>query len=219
MFASETASAEAIRAIVPDMVPRPLAWGAYASSPLTHFYLAEFRPLATRAIVVAATTISTTLESNPEPILPDPARFAAKIAALHRDSVSPTGKFGFGITTYSGTLPHDNGWEDSWQVFFSKSLRAALEHEARAKGADDEVDRLAASVFETVIPRLLGPLESAGRSVKPALVHGDLWYGNAGVHAETGEPFVFDACCFYAHNECEWVGRRQREDETERLRN
>jgi len=61
-------------------------------------------------------------------------------------------------------------------------------------------------LFDKVIPRLLRPLETNGRTVKPCLVHGDLWYGNAGVNAGTNASLVFDACCFYAHNEC-WFDR------------
>jgi protein-ribulosamine 3-kinase len=57
-------------------------------------------------------------------------------------------------------------------------------------------------LFDKVIPRLLRPLESEGRSVKPSLVHGDFWYGNSGIDVDADEPLIFDACCFYAHNEC-----------------
>ena len=54
-----------------------------------------------------------------------------------------------------------------------------------------------------VIPRLLGALESAGRSIKPCLIHGDLWEGNIGTEYETGNIFIFDAAPYYAHNEME----------------
>lgn len=59
-------------------------------------------------------------------------------------------------------------------------------------------------LFDKVIPRLLRPLESSGRSVKPSLVHGDLWYANSGIDTETGKLLIFDACSFYAHNEYEF---------------
>lgn len=39
--------------------------------------------------------------------------------------------------------------------------------------------------------------------MKPSLIHGDLWYANAGIDIDSGQPLVFDACCFFAHNECE----------------
>jgi len=82
-------------------------------------------------------------------------------------------------------------------------MRQALDLEIKAKGYDPELDTFMPALFDVVIPRLLRPLESGGRSVKPALVHGDLWYANAAIDAERGQPLIFDACCFYAHNECE----------------
>ena len=106
------------------------------------------------------------------------------------------------MTTYTGNLPQINEWEASWEIYFTKSMRLALELEIKAKGPDPELDKLVPVLFEKVIPRLLRPLESDGRSVKPSLVHGDLWYANSGIDVATGESLIFDACTFYAHNEC-----------------
>jgi fructosamine-3-kinase len=74
----------------------------------------------------------------------------------------------------------------------------------KAKGPDPELDALLPVLFGNIIPRLLRPLEANGRSIKPSLVHGDLWYANSGLDSDTGGSIVFDACCFYAHNECKW---------------
>lgn len=138
--------------------------------------------------------------------MPDLGLFTRRLAALHQGSQSRSrsseGKFGFHVPTYSGYLAQYTDWEDSWEVFFSKSLRVALDLEIKAKGYDAEFDVLVPAIFEKVIPRLLQPLESEGRSVKPALIHGDLWYGNSGTDKVSGECLVFDACCFYAHHEC-----------------
>lgn len=81
-------------------------------------------------------------------------------------------------------------------------MRQALDLEIERKGPSEELDVLSQALFGKVIPRLLRPLESEGRTVKPSLVHGDLWYANSGNDVDTGQPLVFDACCFYAHNEC-----------------
>ena len=43
-------------------------------------------------------------------------------------------------------------------------------------------------VTSKVIPRLLRPLETGGRQIKPSLVHGDLYSGNVSVDAVTGGP-------------------------------
>lgn len=89
-----------------------------------------------------------------------------------------------------------------------KNMKQVLELELETKGPDPEFDMLVPALFDKVIPRLLRPLESEGRSVKPSLVHGDLWYANSGIDVVTDESLVFDACSFYAHNECESPGQQ-----------
>lgn len=182
MIRGEFESMKAIYTILPDFAPKPIAWGTYENIPDAHFFLCEYREMKDE--------------------MPDPHRFAARLAALHQNSKSPNGRFGFHVTTYSGNLPQMNEWEESWEAFFTKNMRQALKLELEAKGPDPEFDVLVPVLFDKVIPRLLRPLESEGRSVKPSLVHGDLWYANSGIDVETGESLIFDACCFYAHNEC-----------------
>jgi len=187
MMHGEYESMKAIHKLQPDFVPKPIAWGTYESVPNTHFFLCQFKDMTDE--------------------MPDPDQFTARLAALHQNSESPNGQFGFHITTYSGNLPQINDWETSWETYFTKSMRLAFELEFEAKGPDPEFDTLVPVLFEKVIPRLLRPLESEGRSVKPSLVHGDLWYANSGIDVDTGESLVFDACSFYAHNECKSIGR------------
>ncbi|KFY75913.1 hypothetical protein V499_04189 [Pseudogymnoascus sp. VKM F-103] len=54
-----------------------------------------------------------------------------------------------------------------------------------------------------VIPRFIGILERDGRSIKPCLIHGDLWETNIGTDATAGNIYIFDAAVYYAHNEME----------------
>lgn len=182
MVKGEFESMKTIASVLPEFIPHPVAWGEYAGVRDTFFFLCEYRDMVND--------------------MPDPAEFTSLLAKLHQKGTSPTGKFGFHIPTYAGNLPQAVGWEDSWEAFFSKSMRYALDLEIKRKGASSELDVLSKILFEKVIPRLLRPLETGGRSVKPSLVHGDLWYANSGVDVNNGKLLVFDACCFYAHHEC-----------------
>ncbi|PKS13148.1 hypothetical protein jhhlp_000490 [Lomentospora prolificans] len=184
MVHGEFRSMSEIFRLMPDFVPKPIAWGTYQSKPNVAFFLREFKEMTGD--------------------MPRPASFATSLAKLHQTSVSPTGQFGFDTTTYAGNLPQFVKWENSWEVFFSKSLKHALNLEIAAKGRDKELELLIPALFNKVIPRLLRPLESGGRTVKPSLVHGDLWYANSGNDVNTNKPLVFDACSFYAHNEYEF---------------
>lgn len=189
MVHSEFESMKAIYNLTPEFAPKPVAWGSYKSVPNTYFFLCEYREM---------------IED-----MPDPSAFASRLARLHQTSKSPNGKFGFHMTTYSGNQPQMTDWEPSWEAFFAKNLKFALDLEIEAKGHDPEFDELVPAIFDKVIPRLLRPLETGGRSVKPSLVHGDLWYANSGIDLNTNRPLVFDACCFYAHNECLFITPQQ----------
>ena len=76
-----------------------------------------------------------------------------------------------------------------------------LDLERNVQGPSKELEELTAQLYEEVIPRLLRPL-TVLNSIKPVLIHGDLWYGNCCTDNATGKPIVFDACAFWAHNEC-----------------
>lgn len=178
----EFESTSAMRAITPDFVPLPIAWGTYKSAPDTHFYLCEFRNLGEE--------------------LPEPPLFCQKLAELHKNGISPNGKFGFPVVTYNGNLPQENGFTDTWEEFFVNGLRHMLRLNVAAAGISEELEGLLPDMFGKVIPRLLRPLEKGGNAIKPCLVHGDLWCGNAAVDMEDDSPLVFDPCCFWAHNEC-----------------
>lgn len=69
---------------MPDLVPKPYAWGELKGVPSpVYFFLIEFKHFRGSG-------------------LPDPVKLGSRLAALHRKSVSLTGKFGFHMTTYDG---------------------------------------------------------------------------------------------------------------------
>jgi protein-ribulosamine 3-kinase len=72
-----------------------------------------------------------------------------------------------------GAFPQDNAWTDSWEEFFTRGMRRIRAYDTDTQGPSEELDFLAADLLEKVIPRLLCPMEIHGRSIWPALVHGD----------------------------------------------
>ncbi|KAI0902602.1 Fructosamine kinase-domain-containing protein [Annulohypoxylon nitens] len=185
MMSSEFACMTKVRAITPDLVPAPIAWGSYASIPHVYFLLCEFRPMTGE--VPAATDL------------------AERIAELHRRSSAGDAKtmFGSDVPTFHGNVRVEHGWSHFWEEFFARTTWKLFELELETRGGDDEVTLNMIFLFEKVIPRLLRPLQMGGHSIKPCLMHGDLWHGNTGSDAETGVPIIFDAASFYAHNEYE----------------
>lgn len=156
MFHGEFESMSLIHASDPTLAPRPIAWGASRDLPAVYFFLCEF--------------IDMDLDS-----LPRVAEFCFQMAKLHRGNVSPTGMFGFHVTTCNGNIRQRNEWQASWEISFSNAMRDLLDLDVGVNGVQPELSRAMDSLFEVVIPRLLRPLQECSNPIKPVLVHGDLW--------------------------------------------
>ncbi|KAF2261550.1 hypothetical protein CC78DRAFT_535566 [Lojkania enalia] len=183
MMSGEFASMSALHKAMPNLVPRPIGWGVYAKEPDIYFFICAFHDMTND--------------------IPDVSTLPGMLAQLHKNGVSPTGKFGFPVTTYQGRLPQDTTECDTWEESFSRSIQRFFELEEESQGYEEEMAQLRKGIMEKVIPRLLRPLENGGRTVIPRLVHGDLWDGNTSVDAATDLPLIFDACSWYAHHEYE----------------
>jgi protein-ribulosamine 3-kinase len=201
MCQGEFESLKAMHAVVPSFIPEVYSWGRITEG-TGYYLLAEWR------------------EVGQQP--PDPQQFTMRVAELHKNSISPNGKFGFHVPTCHGNVPQYTEWEDSWTVMFQKIMTRAMDVDREKYGLWPEYDALREVLIAKVIPRLLDPLVSNGRTIKPCLVHGDLWDENAAdgkrqtdfeskevfayptsLDMNTGEPFAFDAGSMYAHNEYE----------------
>ena len=174
----------AIYKLAPSLTPRPIAIGKSETRSLAaHFYLAEFVELSNH--------------------LASPKDFCSQLARLHRDSESPTARFGFHVPTLHGPNIQENRWDDDWARYFTRLMTYFFKLEKEANGPWPELEDAFNRLVEVVIPKVLGPLQSDGRNIKPCLVHGDLWPGNIATNVDTNNPVIFDAAAFYAHNEYE----------------
>ncbi|XP_069866097.1 fructosamine-3-kinase [Dipodomys merriami] len=102
-------------------------------------------------------------------------------------------KFGFHTVTFCGFIPQVNDWQDDWPSFFTQHrLQAQLDLIEKDYG--DREARELWSRLQVRVPDLF-----RGLAVEPALLHGDLWAGNA---AEDGAgPLLYDPASFYGHSE------------------
>lgn len=174
---------QALYTFIPEQVPRPVAWGTYADDPDTHFYLSQFVEM---------------LDD-----LPSATAWAATVSELHLKSMGkvPTGQFGFHVNTHLANVPVDNTWNTSWEKFWAQQMRSLFDQDDRISGPEEELTQLKTAFLEKVIPKYLRPLESNGRSIKPCLIHSDLWPGNIKPKTSSGELCMFDSCAYWGHNE------------------
>ncbi|KAL3480157.1 hypothetical protein BJX99DRAFT_220834 [Aspergillus californicus] len=136
--------------------------------------------------------------------LPSPRDWAATVSAVHLNSMRglPTGQlFGFHVPTHLANMPVNNTWNSSWCACWAQQMKGIFEQDARVHELDEELEALKSAYLENAIPRYLGPLESEGRSVRPCLVHSDLWPGNIKPRASSDGLCVFDSCAYLGHYE------------------
>ncbi|ROV96975.1 hypothetical protein VSDG_04161 [Cytospora chrysosperma] len=181
MARAEFESQEAVSAVIPDNSAVPVAWGYFQDDPSKSFYMTRFRNLRARP-----------------PPLP---QFLAVVKKLHQTSVSPTGKFGFHCTTYWGPPPLINDWTDSWEEYWSRQLRSDIAYAQRRYGEDEELITLVEEFIQKAVARLLRPLQTGGRTLKPSLCHGGLWDANVQIDVDTKQIILLDPSAFYGHGE------------------
>ncbi|ODV90105.1 hypothetical protein CANCADRAFT_31163 [Tortispora caseinolytica NRRL Y-17796] len=129
------------------------------------------------------------------------AKMAKMLAKLHSTQLSDTFGLPDSRTTYCGPTPQPNPPTTSWTDFYATHrLKYILDLNQKEGHWDSQFSQLAHKTVNTVIPTLLNPLD-----IKPSLVHGDLWAGNAAYIQVSNElePVIFDPSCTFAHNEYE----------------
>jgi protein-ribulosamine 3-kinase len=185
MMEGEFSAMTELHKTMPNFVPKPHSWGRYRAENIdAYFFLQEFIDMSDQ--------------------LPDPDQLCSKLSILHRTSVSPTGKFGFHITSCQGHVPQAvTPWETCWTDLFARLFQHVADLDTKTNGHWEALSILEKKILSHVIPKLIGNLEREGRSIKPCLIHGDLWEGNTGTSCETGDVYIFDSGAFYAHNEME----------------
>lgn len=168
----------------PDLVPKLFGTGQFRDSSIpTYFVFMEFLDLETGA--------------------PEPVPLAKQLADLQSRSVSPTGQFGYPMITCQGPTPQNITWDENWSVFYGRMLSEFFDRELAVNGPshDGKYKAEKEKLILYTIPNLLGQLQTGGRTIKPSLVHGDLWEENCGTVLKTGQSKIFDPASFYAHNE------------------
>ena len=112
----------------------------------------------------------------------DFAALGRALARLHRQTTGPG--FGWARDNYIGLGVQKNGWFDDWGRFW------------RERRLEPQLERAGLHVDLDALEHILD-----GHAPRPALLHGDLWSGNAGFTKEG--PVVFDPAVYYGDREAD----------------
>lgn len=122
-------------------------------------------------------------------------RFGRALAALHRNGTRAT--YGNEVDNYIGSTPQPNPETDDWIPFFRDHRLGYQRRLLRKRGrCPAALDRALDALMERLDELLTLPAE------RPALLHGDLWGGNA-MCGPGGEPVVIDPACYYGVREAD----------------
>ena len=124
-----------------------------------------------------------------------PQAYASLGEQLARMHLTAAAHFGWHRGNYIGATTQANPPEDSWTRFFGRARLAPQLSLARANGHAALHER--GQALLQALPRLL-----RGHAPRPALLHGDLWSGNAAFTAQ-GMPVVFDPAVYYGDREAD----------------
>ena len=113
------------------------------------------------------------------------AALGTMLAAQHRRQAE---RFGWERDNYIGSTPQQNGWCESWAVFW------------RERRLEPQLALAASNGYRIDVPPVWRLLE--GYEPAPSLIHGDLWSGNAAFLPD-GAPVVFDPAVYYGDREAD----------------
>jgi len=204
MFAGEHASLNALHNVVPSLCPRSYGWGKFAEGTGQSFLVTDFLNLSGRG--------GSGGKGNTMTLAQKMAKLHATPAPIPQGYDKPM--YGFAVPTCCGDTPQDNTFSESWAEFYAeRRLRFILGRAEKRNGKDEELADLVAKTASKVVPRLLREGHLGGKEgIKPVVVHGDLWSGNAGrgtimdggEEEESGvQDVVYDSSACFAHCEYE----------------
>lgn len=118
------------------------------------------------------------------------ATFGSELARMHRASNE---RFGWHSDNYIGSLEQLNPFKATWAEFFVESRLIPCVQKLRDNGS-------LGSGETRVFTSLESRIEYLFPSEQPALLHGDLWSGNALVD-ERGSTWLIDPAVYFGHRE------------------
>lgn len=178
MFEAEAEGLRVLREAGPVMVPEPLAWDEGSPAWLLMEYVA---PGADDVRGAALGRGLATIHRSDVPRPPAP-RFEPAAAG---------GPVGWSRDNWIGSLPQANPVTESWGAFWRDARLSPQLGAARARG------RLHDEIFDRLLEAVPGALATVGT---PALIHGDLWSGNAYTSSE-GTPVLVDPAVYLGDGE------------------
>lgn len=178
MFEAEAEGLRALREAGPVKVPEPLAWDERSPAWLLMEYVAPGADDVRGAALGRGLAAIHGSEASSNP------------SASHESAASRR-RFGWSRDNWIGSLPQQNPPTASWGAFWRDARIFPQLESCRAHG------RLRDEIFDRLLAAVAGALASVTAS---ALIHGDLWSGNA-YRSAAGTPVLVDPAVYRGDGE------------------
>jgi len=116
-----------------------------------------------------------------------------QLAAMHQLCEK---QFGWSIDNTIGATPQINDWTESWLEFWRQHRLGFQLKLAAQNGYTGQLQSLGEKLLIEM------PVLFENRIIKPSMLHGDLWGGNAAGLAD-GTPVIFDPAFYYGDREAD----------------
>ena len=120
----------------------------------------------------------------------DYEKLGLKLAELHQYTSE---YFGLHLDNFIGSLPQSNKPHKNWVNFYANERMLPQLKLAKQKGLLSDNECPSAKRIEDSLNHLF-------ETIKPSLLHGDLWNGNYLISID-GEPYLIDPAIYYGHHE------------------
>ncbi len=180
MFAAEARGLQAIASSDTVKVPLPICFGTnmgFGENQVQSYIVLEYLNMTGRA---------------------DQRRLGEQLAAMHDVNVE---QFGWDINNTIGATFQPNAWMDNWLDFWREQRLGFQLKLAAQNGYGGELQSLGEKLL-VEMPLLFADRVFSSRTIKPSMLHGDLWGGNvAGMQDST--PIIFDPAFYYGDREAD----------------
>jgi fructosamine-3-kinase len=123
----------------------------------------------------------------------DQSVLGEQFAAMHGNTAK---QFGWEIDNTIGATHQPNAWADNWLDFWREKRLGYQLQLAAQRGYGGELQSLGEKLLIEM------PTLFIGREIKPSMLHGDLWGGNA-AGLKDGTPVIFDPAFYYGDREAD----------------
>lgn len=148
--------------------------------------------------------VSVSKKDEEQPLNLDASEYPNRF--VPQPNTEPINEFGFNLPTSCGSIPQVNEWTRDWVSFYARHRLDVTIRSILSDHSDRELNELWSNL-QLKVDKFFMDFEHRGSrddEIVPALLHGDLWSGNAAQLNDGSDGIIYDPASFFGHSEYEF---------------